>query len=344
MERPVLAGLAALLLLAAAPLLAKECEQKTYGSVDIEFTDSGTVMVPVKINGQDVWMYLDMSGGIPMIVKSVAEGLGLKLLPWSAVEITTASGKVRHKVIVESLRIGGANFVKWDMYIHPDTETSNPLELSQFKGKPVLGALTSNFMRALDLELNLAEKKIGLFTQTKCANSGAVYWGGEVTSLDLFSDLTGLMVFAMEVDGKRVEASLYTGGRTSVISEAVTRRFFGFDRSSDGITRRDDGSGGETASYRAMGLTARGLALKNVPIRLKDDVGTKCLPTSSGRVTRAIGFDGCSNTAPLSIGTDLLRKLRIYIASKERKIYFTRADSPAPKEASPVQSAEPAAN
>jgi hypothetical protein len=33
---------------------------------------------------------------------------------------------------------------------------------------------------------------------------------------------------------------------------------------------------------------------------------------------------------PFAIGTDLMRKLRIYIASKEGRIYFTRAEPPAP--------------
>jgi hypothetical protein len=344
MERPVLTAIAVLLLFAAGPLLAKECEQKTYGSIDIEFNDSGGVMVPVKINGQDVWMSLDMSAGVPIVFKASAEALGLKPVAWNAVEMTAGSRKITQKVVVDSLRIGGANFVKWDMYVYPHSESDALASLQQFMGKPVLGTLSANFMQAVDLELNLAQKKMSLFTQTRCSNSGAVYWGGEVTSVDLFNDPAGLMVFAMELDGKRVEASLYTQGRTSVLSEAVTKRFFGFDRNSDGITRQDNGNGGETASYRAMGLTARGLAMKNVAIRLKEDVKSSCVPSSSERNTRAIGFNGCFNIAPLSIGTDLLRKLRIYIASKEGKIYFTRTEPAASAETPSTNSAGPASN
>lgn len=342
MERPVLAGLAAVMLFATAPLFAKECQQKTYGSVGVEFNESGGVMVPLKINGQDVWMILNMSTGVPMVYEASARALGLKPVSWNAADITVGSRKVTQKVVVDSLRIGGANFVKWDMYLRPDLD--GKAEIPQFMGRPVLGSLSANFMQTVDLELNLAEKKMGLFTQTRCANSGAVYWGGEVTRVELFNDPAGLMVFAMELDGRRVEASLYTGGRTSVISEAVTKRFFGFDRNSDGITRKDDGNGGETASYRAMGLTARGLAMKNVAIRLNDQTSATCVPTTSERNTRAIGFSGCFNVVPLSIGTDLLRKLRIYIASKEAKIYFTRVESPAPQATPVTPPAEPAPN
>ena len=316
---------AVVMALMLASVAKAACNQKLYASVLVEFNDNGGIMVPVRADGQGVWMVLDLAGGIPTAYQQTAAQLGLKAVRATDIDATAGGRKIEQKVVVGSLQIGGANFTKWDLYLLPGSEGDAP----QFQGAPILGGLTARFMTVVDVELNLAERRINLFSQVKCGPS-AVYWGGEVASADLYHDGSGLMLFPMEVDGKRVETAFRTQSATSQISEAVTSRFFGFDRDSEGITREQLPGGAEIASYRAMGLTSRGLDMKNVPVRLLDDRDWKCVPTTSDRNSRAIGFDQCMSRAPLSIGTDLLRKLRVYIASKEGKIYFTRAGEPAP--------------
>jgi hypothetical protein len=329
MTRKGLAGFlfAALACVPCAPPAFAACEKlQQLASVEVEINDNGAVMLPVKVNGQDAWMILGMASGVPTAWRESALQLGLKLRNQSDVEMTVRGTKVTQKTVVDSLVIGTANFTKWDLYVMPGGSGTAPT----FRDRPVLGGLTSRFIGAVDLELNLAAKRVNLFKQTDRCKGRQVYWGGEVTEVDLYYDPTGLLVFPMEIDGKRVEASLNTQGRSSLISETVTKRFFGFDRESPGITRESNDAGNDRASYRAMGLTAKGLAMKNVRIQLYDDLESNCLPSTSERNTRAIGFNGCWSRAPLSIGTDLLSKLRIYIASKEAKVYFTRAAEPVP--------------
>jgi hypothetical protein len=300
------------------------CKLQLLAAVDVEFDEDGTVLMPVKVNGQGAWMILGMSTGLPTAWRAAATQLGLKFRTQNDATMSVGGEQITQKVTVDSLLIGGANFTKWDLYLYPYEASPPP-----FKGQPMLGGLTSTFMNAVDLELDLARKKLNLFKQATGCKGQQVYWGGEVTAVDIYRDPTGLLVFPMEIDGKRVEAALNTQSRHSVISERVTRQFFGFDRDSPGITTETYGNGSEVASYRAMGLTAKGLAMKNVKIRLQNDLKSDCHPTTSNRNTNAIGFD-CWNRAPLSIGTDMLKRLRIYIATKEGKIYFTRAAEPVP--------------
>lgn len=304
------------------------CKMKQYAVVHVDIREDGAVMVPVQVDGKPVWMMLDMAGGVPMAFQSTVEYLGLKMVAAPEIDAIVEGRIVEHKTVIGSLVLGGANFAKWDMYIMPSLSADVP----RHRDAPILGALTSRFMTAVDLELNLAQSEIRLFSHTRCGKQ-VVYWGGEVTATSIYHDGTGLMMFPMEVDGKSVEAAFDTQRRLSRISEAVTSKFFGFDRDSDGIARETREDGSEIASYRAMGLTARGLRVSNVRVRLRDDRNSPCKPTDWGRPSRAIGFTGCFSTAPLSLGTDLLQKLRIYIASKERKIYFTRVEAPAPEPA-----------
>jgi hypothetical protein len=307
----------------AAPAFGA-CKMQLLAAVDVELAD-GTVLVPVKANGQEVWMILGMANGVPSAWREAAERLGLKLRTQDDAQLTVNGTRITQKTVVDSLLIGSANFAKWDFYILP---AGGPPALIQ--GRPLLGNLTSNFMNVVDLELDLARKKINLFKQTTGCKGEQVYWGDEVTAVDMYRDASGLLVFPMEIDGKRVEASLNTQGRGSYISETVTKKFFGFDRDSSGISKETSASGNDIASYRAMSLTSKGLAMKNVKIRLRDDLKSRCDPSTRERNTRAIGFNGCFGLAPLSIGTDMLKRLRIYIATKENKIYFTRAAEPAP--------------
>jgi hypothetical protein len=271
-------------------------------------------------------MALEMASGIPLVFRGAATELGLKIEPQIDYQMTVGNIPISEKSVVDSLLIGTANFAKWSLYVLPGAGEG----VTMFNGRPVLGSLTSQFMNVVDMELDLAGKKVNLFKQSSGCKGKQVYWGGEVTAVDLYHDIAGLLAFPMEIDGKLVEAAIDTQSATSTISETVTTKFFGFGRGSPGITTEANAAGNETASYRAMGMTAKGLAIKNVKIRLRDDLNSRCAPTSTGRSTRAIGFSKCSNVVPLRIGTDLLKRLRIYIASGEERIYFTRAASAVP--------------
>ncbi len=301
------------------------CKLEQMASVKVEFDDKGAVLVPVKVNGQPAWMILGMGTGLSSVWRVPAEQLGLKLLGLSGETASTGGGvPITDKVVIDSLEVGRVRFSKWDFYVVPVAKSGS----ADVHGQPLLGSLTSRFMRGVDVELDLGHGKLNLFRQTSGCNGQQVYWGGEYAVSNLFVDSSGLLVFPMEVEGKPLETSFSTEGRFTYISEAVTHRFFGFDQDSPGVIKEDSPAGNQRASFRAMALTAKGLSVKNVKIRLVDDRKSDCDPRMRSRATRAIGFDLCSNGSPLAIGTDLLRKVRIYIATKESKIYFTRAEEP----------------
>jgi hypothetical protein len=279
------------------------------------------VLVPVQIDGHDVWMALSMATGLPSMSTPAVNLLGLKTSHFNSadLDLSVNGTPIKEKVTPDHLIIGLADFTGWTIYVTPDSGRG----VNQFHGKPVVGTLTSRFMQVVDVELNLGKNKMNLFTQTSCKTE-PVYWDAEFTTVRLFRDGTGLMVFPMELDGKLIETSLNTGSRYSRINSAVTNNYFGFNEKSEGIEREITTDGREVLSYRAMGLSAKGLEVNHAKVQLLK--GTRnCNPTTH-RETQAIAYGTCMNATPFSIGTDLLRELRIYIASKQEKIYFTRAD------------------
>lgn len=304
------------------------CEMKRLASIDIEFNPNGAVLVPVQINGHDAWMALNMASGMPMIAPTALAPMGLKpgAVPADSNMIFNGA-RVNQQTRVESLRMGGANFTDWALYVVPGP--GRPL--ASYKDRPMIGTLSAIFMNVVDLELDLAGRKMNLFAQTSCKGE-QVYWGGEVASAKLFSDPAGLLFFPMELDGKRVEASLNTVGPRTLLSEKATRDFFGFHMDSPGVTpvTVNAANGPVKMGVRQMGFSARGLALAGVPVTIEANRGgPRCIPSSS-RESGAIGFNGCSSLVPLELGTEVLARLRIYIATKEKRIYITRAATNVP--------------
>lgn len=224
---------------------------------------------------------------------------------------------------IKELKLGQQRFTGWRMLLLPRDKQGVEI----WEGKPVVGQVTSRFLQSFDLELNLAQNQVNLFEQTRCGG-GSVYWGREYTAVSLFSDPTGLLKFSMELDNHAVETSLNTHSRYSVIYSEVTRKYFGFDEASPGIEKETSPKGDEFDSYRAMSLTAKGLQANNEKIKLK--LERICGAIRNASSLGAIMCGDSYNFTPFSIGTDLLKKLRVYIAPKERRIYFTRVEPAAP--------------
>jgi hypothetical protein len=103
---------------------------------------------------------------------------------------------------------------------------------------------------------------------------------------------------------------------------------YGFDKDSTGIESIKDQEGHPIAQYRAMKLTGTGLALTDEKVRLIDPPNEHCRLV---RKEDAIGYTGCLYAYPLKLGSDVLRRLHIYVATEENLMYYTKsADSDSP--------------
>lgn len=326
MTRKVVAGIARSILPALALAFAATqpaqaaCKLQQLASVQVEITPNGGVLVPMKINGREVWMALSMSTGMAMVAPAAIAPLGLKTAPFIGRDAFFNGARVTQQVRADSLLLGKADFTDWTLLVSP-----TPRPLQGYKGRPVVGTLSSMFMNVVDLELDLAARKMSLYKQASCRGD-QVYWGGEVTMVKLYRDAGGLLFFPMEVNGKLVETSLNTSDQRSVIDERVTQDFYGFRIGSAGVSTETlpGPNGPRTVGVRPMDLSAKGLGISGVPVSIVGDRGTRCTPTRNGE-SGGIGFKGCVSIVPMELGTDVLAKLRLYIASRESRIYFTLA-------------------
>lgn len=323
MVRKAFAVLVAALCVAGAlpgKAVAAECRLTLLASADIVFQPGGGVLVPVRVGQHEVWMVLQMASGIAMINPAAVARLDLKTGPVRTdVRINAGGVTVEREVEPESLIIGKANFAGWKLYVQPGA----PRPLQMYQGRPVIGSLSSHFMNVVDMELDLAHRKLNLFSHARCRGE-QVYWSDEYTKEYLYVDPSGLLYFPIELDGQRVEASLNTQGPRSRLSEEVARQYFGFRRDASAAPAQAPQGVGPVLGVRAMGLTARELSLPDAQVHIIGDGQRKCGTAKSVRGSNAISYGNCLGIVPFEMGTDLLQHLRIYIASREKMIYITR--------------------
>lgn len=298
------------------------CSLKIAASLDLHAVRSGGFLVPVSIEGHEAWMALNLGGGVPNLYSVAIEGWHLATRGLEGGRFQYAGAVIDEYVIVKELKLGNIVFPNWEMAAIPRKVAPATATID---GKPVVGQLTAKFFQGVDVELNLSQNKLNLFQQTTCGG-GAVYWGGEYTSVPITFDETGLLVFPMELEKQSIRTSFNTSSRLSYINTEVTQKYFGFDENSPDVQQGAGADGKKIPSFRAMALTAKGLEIRNTPVQLLV-THDFCRPGISAGAAAGIECKYTRGTSPFSIGTDLLKQLRIYIATKEKIVYFTRADS-----------------
>jgi hypothetical protein len=317
---------------AAAP---GRCELHLLGDVEAQVSPTGALLLAGSLNGHEVWFELRTSDGIALIREAAVSEVGLATSTLQSnasggSRITTSpfhsnsSGKnIERFAKMTGMQLGPIKVPGFEALVVPAPGD----ELPHFRDRPIVGTVGGSLLTLSDAEISLAEHRVRFFRQSECKDD-PVYWDGEFAILPLHFDYLGSLLFAMELDGQKVDTSLVGGTRESRLDEGVTRKFFGFDSTSPGIEKQSVAAGKEQASFKAMSLTAEGLNVRNTRIQLR--TASHCTLTAHSDQGHAIGYDNCNNIVPFTLGTDLIRQLRIYIASKKGKIYISKVVAAAP--------------
>jgi hypothetical protein len=323
--------LAAVILLATASGAdaadkADRCAPQVLADVELGMTPAGDVYLPASLNGHDVYFRLAIGSGVPWILESAVEPLGLKILTRTGgAEVKAGGQRITQYANLVKMKVGAYGLLTRAALVVPGTEPPDT-----FEGRPVVGTMGSTLIRNVDAELHLSERRFRLLKPFACFDRTPVYWGAEAAALPMRFDEAHTLVFALEIDGNKVESSLLNGSSISTIDVAVTREFFGFDQDSAGVQVYPSPEGGSQALFHAMSLTGRALTITDVPVLMSTRTnGVKC-KTGYLSQLRAIGYENCVNSVPFNLGTDLLTRMRVYISPKRRTVYISTVGAPAP--------------
>jgi hypothetical protein len=140
-------------------------------------------------------------------------------------------------------QLGDATYSEEHILIDPQSAAPR-----RYTRTDIIGFLGIDFLWKMDLDLDLAHRKLNLYEPSKCPGR-EVYWSSEYNVVPLRRDAFGNFFFPMELDGRKVEAILTTDNTVSSLSTDVTKRVYGFDRNSSGIETVADADGHTIARY-----------------------------------------------------------------------------------------------
>jgi hypothetical protein len=186
----------------AAPDSAPGCHLTRLADLDLNIAPGGVVLVPVSVNGNDAWMWLATNYPFSFLTDQAANGFNLPRQALSTqAQIKMGEKPVSETVVVDSLKIGNVEYRKSILGIVPYQRTGAPQAPAVLFGRAYVGVLGLDLLRNVDFELNLAARKLSIFSQDHCRGA-VVYWTRNLTEVPLNSDQIGSLYFPLELDGK----------------------------------------------------------------------------------------------------------------------------------------------
>ena len=323
MHKSLVAGmfLVCFVLLALVSLAAdvKDCGLKRYASIDLAGAADGYLLVPVTMQGTRAYMVLNMATPFSSLTQSAVDSLSLQIKPM-ATPFGKSADKIpdQHMATATSFEFGGIPF-------RSATFVVLPFRFQEMSADaPVVGILAMDVFKGFDIELDAAHRKMNLFSQDHCPGH-AVYWSAKYDSAPIRFGSLGEFYFPMELEGKKLETTLATNKPMTTLNTEATRKLFNFDSHSADVETETCNEGRTTAHYRAMKLRGEGLEIINARISLIDLPADN--PCHLGTHLGAATYEGCYGIHPLALGQNVLSKLRFYIATKEKMLYFTAAEA-----------------
>jgi len=281
-----------------AALADDSCGLKQVGEIPITFdAKTGRPLITVTAGDQSMLLLLDTEAPISMITPEAATRLHGTSHTMRNVSFGLKSGgkEVKNYATVKNVTIGRATMKSADFAIAPDgVEPDHD------------GHIGMDILSEFDVEFDFLNATMKIFLHVDC-NKSPVYWSDAYGDIDLMDNPFHYVVFKTALDGKDTPTILGTAYRLTAMPRKIAGERFNIrPNAPEGACAKDLQNGDKFGL-----LDIGGLSIRNPEIN--SDCDHPLCPTAETVVPQ------------LGIGINYLRKLRIFLAWKQRKIYFTPA-------------------
>ena len=206
----LLAGCAAV----PSPDAPRACEVRKAADIPVSF-DHGAISVPASIDDKPVTLMVDTGSEASLVTPSAMAALRLQTDRRRRTTIRTAGGAITtQNALLRSFAIGGLEMLNRSVAVGP---------LPGAPGAALQGLLGADWLTDFDVELDLPNRRIGLYRAAGCGPDHAP-WPGPTVSLPARIVGRGLVVLSAELDGQPVSALLDSGANASILSSAAAAR------------------------------------------------------------------------------------------------------------------------
>jgi predicted aspartyl protease len=307
------------------PVRADDCPPLTIlTSVQMQIGVDNRPYVPVKIEGKSKSMVIDTGGYFTEISQPVVDELDLPSRH-TRLQLIGVYGDKTQTAATASLVLGNLRANNMDFMVMPSVH--------QFATdiKDAAGLIAPNFLRPYDADFDFAKGKFNLLSHKHCEGK-VVYWPNNavaVVPIDVNRD--GHVIVPVDLDGEKLRAVLDTGASVSILNMRVAIGAFGLKPGATDTPLSSDRLGQsdvQSYTHRFKSLSLEGVTIFNPTLRIIPDlVRSKVIDphdalegdTRVKSTTSQVGMD------EVILGMDVLRRLHLYIAYKEERLYITPA-------------------
>jgi len=297
---PVIAAVcsAVLMVFSQAAHADDACALKETGEIPITFdAKTGRPLVAVTSGDQTMTLLLDTEAPISLISPEAAERLHAKSHSTRDLSFGLKSGgkEVATYGTIKNVTLGRATLKSADFAVAPaGVQLEND------------GHIGMDILSEFDIEFDFLNSKMKIFLHVDCDKS-PVYWTDAYGDIPLVDNPFHYVVFNTDLDGKDTPTILGTAYRLTAMPRKIAgERFKIRPDSPEGACAKDAQKGD-----RFSQLNVGGLSIRNPEIN--SDCNHPLCPTAETVVPQ------------LGIGINHMKKLRIFLAWKQRKIYFSPA-------------------
>jgi len=277
------------------------------------------LVVDGAVNGQRAGVMLDTGSTRTMMLRSAAQRLNLPLQRARNYRMFGVGGETAVEAVRIDFSVGKSVRTAWQILVAGEHDFGAGIDI-------VLG---EDFLRAAEVEFDLAHGVVRLFQAKDCGNASLAYWAsegaGEVT-IGRIDDSRPQILVPVRVNGQPIEALLDSGAPFSI----MTRR----NAELAGVT--PDTAGVVVGKGRGLGSRSidtwvgpfDSFAIGNENIRdtaiLFGDLfrGATYVETGS-RLPRPV-----EGLPQMLLGLDFLRSHRVLVAHSQSKLYFSYVSGP----------------
>ena len=299
---------------------AEDCKPLTLATTaKMEPTEGGRPVLPVKINGTPRNFLFDTGGVVILVSPSVVKELNLHTRE-SPIKLFDVGGNISQAMTtLDSFELGPLVAKHLDVAVG----TSGA-------GSDVDGLLTPSLFRT-DIDMDFGPGRFSLFLQDHCEGK-VVYWKSDAIAVVAVRTDDLHINVPVVIDGHELRAIIDTGASGTFMDMNTARRVFGLTPDSPGMKNVGIANNDPNLplyEHVFSSLSFEGITVSNAHVKIMPDmIDSKDKENSFQTGSHVMRVDDEITRVPVTIGMNVLKKLHVYMAFKERKLYISPASAP----------------
>ena len=311
-------GIASIFLTSAGAAHAADCKPLAIiNTVKMESIANGArYVVPVTVNGRPLKFLLDTGGVVTEIRREVARSLEMTEQTSRMQLLDVHGNKSQTKVVAQTFEIGTLQGKNMDLQIWAFPEAGQ---------EDIDGILAGDMLNKFDVDMDFGALRLNYFSPDHCEGKVA-YWPERPLAIVPFTERGSHINISVTVDGHPMRAVIDTGGDDTLMNATDFQKSFNITPGSpeaplnEALTKENRL---KTYTHAFSTLAFEGLTVTNPKITVVVDRMAVGVTTNSIRGALQDPFS--READPMVIGMNVLRKLHVYIAYGEKKLYITPA-------------------